>query len=630
MKLKIKYVGVFTALGLCVSMVAGTSCGGGFLGLQDFQRDLLFGGLLGAVLLNQPPAGDAVAGTPIPGPVGEQGVPGADGAEGPQGPVGPPGPQGPEGEEGPAGPAGADGTSGGAGSQGPRGPAGPEFFSTFIDDFFTTVDGQLRSFTPVEVVSIVEPALGGGGVPRGEVENAIAYRVAIPNSYHPGHDVTMRMTFLRSGAIEEECFILSIKAARLRAGESITEYGEPLLLSIPSPVEEMPDQLEGVPPPADTGTLVIVDIPINATPGFQDDESLSISDLLAFELSTALANGATYQILGVEFFESNGATLEGATVVDELCCFTTLQPTGGPLVPDDHLFVWDEDTIYVSDVSTMAMISNISGSATTCGGSSNSCGGYDDGRHMIFDTAGQRFFVSNHDRDFDVYDTTGAEQTVTWGISLIEPLGMAPLPNGQLLITDEEDSVAIFRINQDLTEDARGDGVASFDGAEGVAYNAVHDLIYVADEDDDDIEVFDGTTLEYLGGTFTNCSSDAAYWLGVDGSSNRLFMLADSKCPGNFQTGNYGVHVFKMGCQPGDLVFEQTLLGSNGGSGDCYGTLTVSESTNRLFAIDYCSDTVDIYDTMTLQKLGSVPVERAGTAPLMVTVGHLNEVNGPQ
>lgn len=33
--------------------------------------------------------------------------------------------------------------------------------------------------------------------------------------------------------------------------------------------------------------------------------------------------------------------------------------------------------------------------------------------------------------------------------------------------------------------------------------------------------------------------------------------------------------------------------------------------------------TVDIYDTGTLEFLGTVPVDRAGQNPLMVTVGHL-------
>ena len=51
----------------------------------------------------------------------------------------------------------------------------------------------------------------------------------------------------------------------------------------------------------------------------------------------------------------------------------------------------------------------------------------------------------------------------------------------------------------------------------------------MADEDDGDIEIFDGTTLEHVGNLFF-CSSDAAYWLGVDGSSNRLFALADTQC----------------------------------------------------------------------------------------------------
>ena len=172
--------------------------------------------------------------------------------------------------------------------------------------------------------------------------------------------------------------------------------------------------------------------------------------------------------------------------------------------------------------------------------------------------------------------------------------------------------------------------VSVFDGCEGVVYDSVHRRIFVADEDDGDIEIFDGASLEHLGGVRSSCGSEGPYWIAVDGSSNHVFMLAEGSCLDDFGTASvYGIHVFDIGNCPDELTFTNTILGSAGAASDCYGTLTVSESTDRLFAIDYCTSeahplaTVDIFDTGTLEFLGSVPVERAGEAPLMITVGHL-------
>lgn len=184
MKMKQKYIATIAAMGLCLSVTLGGACGGGgFLGLEDFQRDLIVGGLLGGVLLNQP-AAEGPAGNPVPGVTGEQGVPGSDGVDGVQGPAGPEGiagEEGPQGEAGPAGPAGTGSSSGSAGPQGEDGADGPEFFSIFIDDFFTTIEGELGEL-PVQVVSIVEPTLGYDSF-RSIQEDGIAYRVAIPNVY---------------------------------------------------------------------------------------------------------------------------------------------------------------------------------------------------------------------------------------------------------------------------------------------------------------------------------------------------------------------------------------------------------------------------------------------------------------
>lgn len=284
---------------------------------------------------------------------------------------------------------------------------------------------------------------------------------------------------------------------------------------------------------------------------------------------------------------------------------------------DDQLFIWDGSKLHVSDIATWTALADISGSL-------GAWGGFDDGAHMVVDNAGRRIFVSDHDYAFDVYDFSLTSSSPAWGVFLLEPLGMASLPDGKLLVTDEEDYAGLFRLNSDLSLDAQTPDAVFVAGAEGVAYDSIHDRVFVADEDEEEIEIFNGATLGHIGTAGLNCSSDGPYWLGVDGSSNRLFALADSRCPS--PANNYGIHAFAIISDGDGLSFDQTLFGSEGGSTDCYGALAVSESADRLFAIDYCNYTVAIYDTTSLALLGTVPVGRSGTDPLMVAVGHYAEL----
>ena len=105
MKLKRLIGTAVVGIVLVGGLVFKSGCGDpGFLGLEDYQRDLLIGGLAAAALLSQDQAtgttdGDGEAAPqPIPGPEGPEGP------VGPEGPQGEPGPEGPEGAVGPAGP----------------------------------------------------------------------------------------------------------------------------------------------------------------------------------------------------------------------------------------------------------------------------------------------------------------------------------------------------------------------------------------------------------------------------------------------------------------------------------------------------------------------------------------------
>ncbi|MFQ5462152.1 MAG: hypothetical protein ACE5E5_05940 [Phycisphaerae bacterium] len=348
--------GLAVALAVTISLPLG--CGGGFLGLQDYQRDLLFNGLAVAVLLNRPtdttPA-DTTPGNPLPGadgPQGPQGPPGApgadgvdgtDGAAGPMGPAGPQGPQGPAGADGPQGPTGPAGPAGPAGSTGPSGAAGapgPEFFDVFVDDFFTaadTVPGSLQ----VVAVNIESPLLGPGAT--GE----IAYRVAIPNSYATGNDVTMRLFFYRTGLPSENCFVFTVDGRRLRDGEDVGCYGGDVLPACTGGTRWVRvDGGAGSGNPAGevgTGVFLVVDLPVNTAAGLNLPNDLASGDLLAFEIKPAAVDGqydleGQYQIMAVEFFESNTGTAQKASaeVFDNVEAVVCLNDCNGNGIPDDQ------------------------------------------------------------------------------------------------------------------------------------------------------------------------------------------------------------------------------------------------------------------------------------------------------
>ncbi|MHC5111792.1 MAG: hypothetical protein ACYTHJ_18150, partial [Planctomycetota bacterium] len=329
------------AIGMAVSMPAG--CGGGdFLGLEDYQREIIFGGLAAALLLSQPDAtGDPAPGNPIPGaqgdtgpegppgPPGEDGAPGEDGLPGEQGPqgeqgsTGEPGPDGAQGEQGPTGEPGLTGSAGSTGSAGADGDDGPEFFDVFIDDFFKS-DTTNEDSLEVVAVLIEEPVLNGPEGQGGETGD-IGYRVAIPDSYATGNDVVMRMFFYRSGEPSETCFVFQLDGRQLRDGEGGARcYGgdAPLCLGgrrwvrIDRDAQTTAGESQG-----EEGVLLVLDLPLNSPSGLDLPDDIQGGDLLAFEIKPASVQGAfdqtgRYLMLGVEFFEArdNSTETEGATV----------------------------------------------------------------------------------------------------------------------------------------------------------------------------------------------------------------------------------------------------------------------------------------------------------------------------
>jgi len=358
-----------------VLVMPGCSIDNDFLGLEDGQRDLLFGALAYALLRGN---ADDPAGQPIPGEdglscwdldgngncdleteditgdgqCGAQDCQGADGATGTDGQDGTSGADGQDGVDGlpcwdlngngvadpeedvdgngaydaldcvgADGAADVDGEPGTPGSTGAPGPAGPNYFDQFIDDFFTYPD-HLPGELEVDIVSVIEPALGTPENTAGDA-GAIAFRFGIPTMYAAGNDVTMRLSFLRTGPLLlGECLVFTLDALRLRAGEGVMPYGTRLWFKI------------DVPPmgPEPDSVFLLVDIPVNSAGGLEDPVGLNASEMLAFEIATAIKpdlsaweDGGRYQLLGAEFYESSPGTsrLNGATVfttADDVSC----------------------------------------------------------------------------------------------------------------------------------------------------------------------------------------------------------------------------------------------------------------------------------------------------------------------
>jgi hypothetical protein len=117
-----------------VALLAGCGSrdGAGALGLQDWERDVLFG-ILGLADLTPEPAGPS----------------GPTGATGPQGDAGP---TGPTGATGPAGATGATGATGAEGPTGPIGPQGPPGPDIIIARASVNADGTLENTDDITVV----------------------------------------------------------------------------------------------------------------------------------------------------------------------------------------------------------------------------------------------------------------------------------------------------------------------------------------------------------------------------------------------------------------------------------------------------------------------------------------------
>lgn len=251
------------ALGVVVVVQMLLGCAPpGFLGLQDYQRDLLFGfggGLAAALIGNAANTGDGGTGSPAPGV---------------------PGPQGP---------------------QGLQGPAGPAVFSVFVDTFF---EGEFDALLGVVPVRNDNPQFAPGGDP-------IAFSTTIPNHYDGAKPINMRLMLYRSGPCTGDCFILSVDARRLDAGGGSAECfgGSGADCEGGTRWVRVADTCDGA---ADRTEFIVVDLSLSAT-GLDFPEPKA-GDFLAFELNTFSDDGGTYDLLSVEFSNIGDAGVANADV----------------------------------------------------------------------------------------------------------------------------------------------------------------------------------------------------------------------------------------------------------------------------------------------------------------------------
>lgn len=252
---------------LALAPLGFVGCGGpgaGFLGLQDYQRDLLFGvgGSLAGALLNN------FLGNNNQNTNGDDTGLGAPGAAGPQGEAG---------------------------------PAGPALFTTFVETFYSGLIDDVFGVTPVIVD---DPTLGAGAGP-------IAFLASIPANAAGTAPINLRIVLERSGPCTAGCLVFTIDGQLAREGETGTLCLAGSGANCDGGTRWI--QLSDVCPDdaaASAPRFLEVDIP------FSDPRlgyaAVQPGDVLAFELATFSADGGTYHIVGVEV--SDAAASPVATV----------------------------------------------------------------------------------------------------------------------------------------------------------------------------------------------------------------------------------------------------------------------------------------------------------------------------
>ncbi len=269
---------------LSLSLAAGTiSCGPPALGLQDYQRDLLFGvlGALADALLIQVATG------------------------------------------------GGDDSA--LDAPGPAGARGPDQFSVQVEDFFGAQFDDNFAATPMALDAAI---LAEGAGP-------IGFRAPIPLTYGTNgvrRAVNLRLVFVRSGPCDGTCTSFTIDTRCLETGSSapICFGGEAADCADGRRWIQLPEICTTG---DEVGGFIVVDLPLDArglmlpTPG--------PGDFLAFELNAVVTDAGSYRLVGAELYDADGVAPRNASIfaraedVPDSCRAMTGSDFDGDMVPDD-------------------------------------------------------------------------------------------------------------------------------------------------------------------------------------------------------------------------------------------------------------------------------------------------------
>ncbi len=232
---------------------------------------------------------------------------------------------------GPAGPPGPDGAIGRPGRRGSPGEGGQSLFHLLIDDFFTSGEpSPAEQKVGSRNVGAAPPDVGLATLRH----DAIGFRAVIPASYDAGNDVLLRLHLLWTDLrYKTNSVTFTLDARRLRDGSGMEPYDH----QTPASLEECQAASSALgcgrrwvrvdfesPPRSDlaqglndNGRLVVLDLPVNTSPGLGYPNDLAPADFLAFELAVLVPPDALYELLAVELLELRPGTaaLYGATVV---------------------------------------------------------------------------------------------------------------------------------------------------------------------------------------------------------------------------------------------------------------------------------------------------------------------------
>ncbi len=178
-------------------------------------------------------------------------------------------------------------------------PGGENFFSIFVDEFGGR-DTAAFPYGEGGSLPFVDPVLGRAPV---DPDNNVSFRVSVPSEYNGSRPICVRMFLLRTGGAVAGNLVFTVTVRSFQDGQS----GEAIYIGATT---------VSVNPATSVDEFKDLVLPLNAgIPNGLGGGNISAGDLLAFELESIASDGGEYQLLGVEFYDSNStAAVNGATI----------------------------------------------------------------------------------------------------------------------------------------------------------------------------------------------------------------------------------------------------------------------------------------------------------------------------